>query len=290
MRNLQWTRSGQALLVLVTILGASVLWADEKEKEPAADPAALLEEARTRARQGDFTGAMLLSQQAVAAKADVDALSLHASLCERSGHHQGAIEALTQWLAQKPEEDFLYHRRGVAKFMHGDFKGAVADFDVYLEKVPEKMPSHWQRGLAHYGAALFREGRAQFEAHQKVNRHDVENAAWHFLCVARLEGVDGARKALIPIQGDTRVPMKEIHDLFAGKGTKEDVLKAAGTESPSKRDHLCYAHLYLALYEEALGNDAAALKHYRLAAEDYQMPHYMGRTAQVFYQSRRAKD
>jgi lipoprotein NlpI len=132
---------------------------------------------------------------------------------------------------------------------------------------------------------MFKEGRVQFEAHQNVNRNDVENAAWHFLCVASLEGAEAARKALISIQGDRRVPMAQIHDLFADKGTEEAVIKAAG----ENRDHLCYAHLYLALYKEALGKTEEALKHYKLAAEDHKMPHYMGETARVFYESRKAK-
>ena len=186
-------------------------------------------------------------------------------------------------------ETELLHRRGVAKFMAGDFKGSVNDFDAFLEKAPSNLPRHWQRGLSQYGAGLYTEGRKQFEVHQTVNKHDVENAVWHFLCVVQLEGLEAARKALIPIKGDSRVPMAQIHTLFAGKGSEEDVLTAAraSKNEAAQRNHLCYAHLYLALYEEALGNAEKALKHYKLAAIDYKMPHYMGQTARVFYEARK---
>jgi lipoprotein NlpI len=112
----------------------------------------------------------------------------------------------------------------------------------------------------------------------------VENAAWHFICVAKADGVEAARKVLIPISGDARVPMKEVHELFAGKGSEEAVLKAASTGDVAedvRQNHLCYAHLYLGLYFEALGEKEKAKTHMVKAATDYRMEHYMGKVAQV---------
>lgn len=173
-------------------------------------------------------------------------------------------------------------RRGVQLFMEGKAQESVAAFDKVVELAPEAKPQLWQRGLALYYAGKFKEGREQFEVHQTVNPNDVENAAWHFLCVARQESVEAARKALIPIEGDSRVPMKQVHDLFAGKGSVEEVMKAAmeGDES-ERRNQLCYAHLYLGLYFEALGDDKKAKDHMLKAARDFSMDHYMGRAAQV---------
>lgn len=161
-------------------------------------------------------------------------------------------------------------------------KESVDAFDRLIKLQPDAKPSLWQRGLALYHADKFKEGREQFEVHQTVNPNDVENAAWHFICVAKADGIEVARKHLIPIKGDSRVPMKEVHDLFAGKGTVEAVMKAAaaGDES-SRRNQLCYAHLYLGLYFEALGDVAKAKEHMVKAAVDYKMDHYMGKSAQV---------
>ena len=90
------------------------------------------------------------------------------------------------------------------------------------------------------------------------------------------------------------IPMKEVHDLFAGRGTAEAVLVAAkedndGVLTERERNHLCYAHLYLGLYYEAIGETAKSAEHIRLAAFDYAMDHYMGKTAQVHAKLRGVK-
>lgn len=175
-------------------------------------------------------------------------------------------------------------RDGIQFFYNAKPKESVAAFNKVIQLVPKAAPQLWQRGLSLYYTEDFKEGRIQFELHQTVNPHDVENAAWHFICVARAENVEAARKALISIEGDARVPMKEVHDLFSGKGTEEAVIAAANKGDPGSEDlrnQLCYAHLYLGLYHEALGYTDKAKEHMLKAARDYKMDHYMGKTAQV---------
>jgi len=181
-------------------------------------------------------------------------------------------------------------RRGIEHFFAGRIKEALADWDRVIALAPEQGPYHWQRGIALYYAGKYELGVAQFESHQAVNRNDVENAAWHFLCVVRSKdgSVELARKQLIPIKGDTRVPMKEVHQLFAGTGTPEAVLATAraGAEGAALRNQLCYAHLYLGLYFEALGQDDKAALHMKKAAVDYKMDHYMGMVARLHHKLR----
>lgn len=186
--------------------------------------------------------------------------------------------------AASPNELF---REGVDAFYEAKPKESVAAFDKLIAMVPDSKPQLWQRGLSLYYTGDFKAGREQFETHQTVNTADVENAAWHFICVARAENIEAARKALIPIEGDTRVPMKQVHELFAGKATVEDVLKAAESgEGEALKNHRCYAHLYLGLYFEALGDVAKAKEHMLKAAKDFKMDHYMGKCAQVHVQLR----
>ena len=187
-------------------------------------------------------------------------------------------------------------RRGEQRFFDAKIAESIADFDAFLAIVPEQDPYHWQRGLSYYYAGEYEKGKAQFERHQTVNTQDVENAVWHFLCAVRAPGgsIEAAQKDLIPIEQDSRVPMKEVHDLFAGRGTVDAVLSAAredndGVLSERERNHLCYAHLYLALYFEALGETEKSADHIRLAAYDYAMDHYMGKTAQVHAKLRGVK-
>ena len=125
-------------------------------------------------------------------------------------------------------------------------------------------PELWQRGITLYYAGRFADCRAQFESHRTVNPNDVENAAWHFLCVARAESPAKAKAALLPVGPDARVPMRQVYDLFRGVLTPEAVLKAAGSQ-PSAQ---FYAQLYLGLYFEALGDDRRALEHITAAAAD----------------------
>lgn len=197
--------------------------------------------------------------------------------------------------AQDPDpapDPAALQREGTEQFFAGRMKEALAAWDRVVELEPRQAPYHWQRGIALYYAGRYEDGVAQFESHQTVNPQDVENAVWHFLCVVRAKdgSVELARKKYIPITRDPRVPMKEIHALFAGSGSEEAVLKAAQApqDEPGRlRNHLCYAHLYLGLYHEALGHPDRSLAHMKKAAVDYRMDHYMGRVAQVHYQLRR---
>jgi lipoprotein NlpI len=186
------------------------------------------------------------------------------------------------------------YQQGEDHFFAGRFKKSITSWDAEIARLPARDPYHWQRGLGYYYAEDFDKGVKQFERHQKVNGNDVENAVWHFLCAVKRKGgsVEKARKALIPIEGDTRVPMKEVHDLFAGKGTEKAVLEAAGKADDKlyRRNQLCYAHLYLGLYHEALGDAKKSLEHMKKAAVDYRMDHYMGKVAQVHFKERSSKE
>jgi len=187
-------------------------------------------------------------------------------------------------LRRDPNAAGIHQLRGWSKFRLGKFNESIGDFDRVIALVPEQEPQHWQRGIVDYYAKRFAEGRKQFELHQTVNPHDVENAVWHFLCVARLDGLEKARAALIPIEGDARVPMMQVHALFAGKAKPEDVLQAAeagDAHSARHKDQLFYAHLYLGLYFEAAGDAQRAREHILKAATDYKADHFMGDVARV---------
>lgn len=194
------------------------------------------------------------------------------------------IDALDRAIETASDDPSLYQRRGVLKFFEGKFEDAIADFDRVIDLVPSQEAYHWQRGIAHYYAGRYADGVAQFELHQTVNSQDVENAVWHFLCKAQLEGLAAARQALIPIRYDTRPPMREIWRLFAGTGSVDEALEAANRLGPSgepSRQSQCYAHLYLGLYFEARGEAEKAAEHIDLAATTYSMDNYMGKVAIV---------
>ena len=153
--------------------------------------------------------------------------------------------------------------RAVSEFSKGRITESVAAFDELARVAPSEAPYLWQRGIALYYAGRYRDCRAQFESHRTVNADDVENSAWHFLCVARAESSKAARAALLPVGPDSRVPMREIYELFKGSASADAVLKAAGTRPQAR----FYAHLYIGLYSEAMGDAARAREHIELAAQ-----------------------
>jgi len=195
---------------------------------------------------------------------------------------------------KKDDTPNFLNRRGTEHFFAGRIAESLQDWDRVVKMVPQQAPHHWQRGIALYYAGRYGDGVDQFEIHQTVNGTDVENAVWHFICAVRAKGgtVKNAREKMYPYAGDRRVPLKEVHALFKGAGSTEKVLAAASRDQSDKlklRNHLCYAHLYLGLYHEALGETKKSAEHMKRAAIDYKMDHYMGKVAQIHHDLRTGK-
>ncbi len=172
--------------------------------------------------------------------------------------------------------------KAVSLFFDAKPDKAADAFDQLVQVQPDCQPGLWQRGLAMYYAGRFEDGRKQFELHRTVNPNDVENPAWHYLCVARETSPDDARRDMLDVGLDSRVPMKQILELYKGDGSEENVLEhAARGTGQQQRNQLCYAHLYLGLYAEANGDMQKAKDHILQAAGPYSMDHYMGRVASV---------
>ena len=185
--------------------------------------------------------------------------------------------ALAAAAPQRPAEsarDVL--ERAIDDFLSGRVAESVAGFDRVAALAPDAAPQLWQRGIALYYAGRYDDCRRQFESHRTVNPSDVENPAWHFLCVARAESPEKARAALLPVGADPRPPMREIYQMFQGTLKPDAVLAAAGQSLLA----MFYAELYVGLFYEASGDTAAALTHLRAAAGDrFQSAGYMHRVA-----------
>jgi len=169
--------------------------------------------------------------------------------------------ASAQTRGENPREVF---DRAVSDFERGRVVESAAGFDNFVKLVPDSAPELWQRGIALYYAGRYKDCRAQFELHRTVNPNDVENAVWHFLCVARQESPDKAKSALLPVGPDSRVPMRQVYDMFRGVRRPEEVLTAGRAEASGQ----FYAQLYVGLYYEALGNKPKVLEHLTAAAAE----------------------
>lgn len=204
-------------------------------------------------------------------------LMVRAAMRDAQRQFVPAINDLNEVIRLDPKIPEAWQSRGALHFKNSQFKESVSDFDQFLTLVPARRADHWQRGISLYYAGDFEAGARQFELHETVNPNDVENAVWHFLCQARAKGIEQARSGLLTPGPDSRVPMKEIHALFAGKEKPEAVVAAS---EPKGEDAQFYAHLYLGLYHDITGDLARATDHIAKAVA-IGPNHYMGDVARV---------
>lgn len=273
---------------LPTLLFIALLTATHVSAQPIrpkeADSSELAQQAIAAYRKGDIPAAIGLATKLIeAAPKQSQGWFLRAQLHVTQRQHAKAVADYSEVIKLEPKSPSAWQARGEAHFKLGQVTESVADFDQFLKLVPEQKPQHWQRGISLYYLGRFKDGKEQFEIHQTVNSNDVENAVWHFLCAARADGLDKARKGLIPIEGDGRVPMAQVHRLFAGKAKPEDVLAAANAAPAHGRagEPVFYAHLYLGIYFEALGDAKQARDYIFKAAERANENGYMGDVARV---------
>jgi lipoprotein NlpI len=214
---------------------------------------------------------------------DTAALERRAALLAAAGRHDQALADYDRLLELEPTAADLYDERGSQHFILGHIGESIEDFDRAIKLRPDREPWHWKRGISYYYAGRYDDGRRQFEGYQTVDDNDVENAVWRFLCMARAKDVETARKDILKIKRDARVPMMEVYALYAGQAQPSDVLEAARAGSPSAEAagaRLFYAHLYLGLYYEVRGDVAKAREHIASACK-HRIDHYMWNVADV---------
>lgn len=255
---------------LLSLLAALPLWTARAEPAASASPSPanpqeILDPAASLARNLDIDRAF------------------------RSGDFSKVLDLTADIEADDPLLTYraqAFQRRGELRFFAARIQESIADFDAFLALEPDREPYHWQRGISCYYAGEFEKGKTQFERHQSVNPQDVENAVFHFICSLRAPGgsLEKARENLIEIERDPRVPMRQIRAFYAGIGTAEEVIAAAGSgpvNESEKANQLFYAHLYLGLFHDAAGDPEKAAPHIALAAGKYRQDHYMGKVARV---------
>lgn len=252
----------------------------------ALTPATLEKDALHALGERQYDRALALASEAIDQDAAlVDAYRVRAEVHYRRrdrDKYPDAIADLTRAIANGASPD-LVRLRGDLNFMSGRFRDAVADFDAFLKRHPESAASDWKRGIACYYAGAYDEGRKQFERYQTFDDADFENAIWRFLCMARKDGLVAAQKGMLKIGDDRRVPMREIYELYLGKRRPDDVLAAAAADAPpavANRQRF-YAHLYLGLWFDLVGEPAKALEHLDRATDRHRIEHYMWDVARI---------
>jgi lipoprotein NlpI len=242
--------------------------------------------ARAALRKGDAAAALEAAQKAVEADPkSAEAIDLRGQAYSAQRKHTEALKDFDAALALDSSYLLAQNHRGAARFKLGMIQESLDDFNAYLKVYPKEEPGHWQRGISFYYAGKYTEGAKQFFDGRVVFDDDVENAFWHFLCNARKDGVDRARKYLLALEGvDNRVPMMRVYDMLQGKAKPAEVIETAekaNLEGEARTEALFYAHLYVALYYEAAGDADKCKETLTPAVEKYQIGHYMWDVANI---------
>ncbi len=217
------------------------------------------------------------------AASDVNGWSDRVEEALRQGRADAALTELERVMDAAANQPQMFLIRGSLLFRVGQIDASLRDFDKCIELDPKLKPYLWQRGIALYYAGKYEEGREQFVVHREVNPNDVENAFWHFLCAAKLDGLEAAQKSVLLSGRDSRIPMMQVQDLIQGKATPEDVIAAAETSRRVVRGadyNRFYGYLYVGLYYDALGNTSEAKKWIEKCVE-LKVDGYMGDVAKV---------
>jgi lipoprotein NlpI len=204
-----------------------------------------------------------------------------------------AVRFASQAIEADPSNAAAYDLRGTANFKLGRIQESLADYDKQIELNPKTGPAHWRRGLTLYYAEKFAHGVSQFTTSDKEEPNDVENAIWHFLCNARVKGLEKARGEMLKVAKDPRGEyMMKIYEMFKGIAKPEDVFKSA--EAGEVKDDVrhkqrFYANYYVSMYCEATGKPEQSLKYMKIAAQKYPIGDYMMDVANVHLKLREKK-
>ncbi len=191
---------------------------------------------------------------------------------------QQELNRYHQAIAHNPNNPRNYVLRGMVQFKLANIAASIADFDRAEELDASITPYLWQRGLSYYYANRFEEGARQFEVDLQVNSQDVEETVWRYLCVARLEGVEMARKSLLPVKNDPRRVMQLVYDFYAGNCQIDSVLGVGNFFAPRPK---FYSHLYVGLFFEVANQPEKAKFYVSKAVDDFPIDDYMWHLGRV---------
>ena len=115
----------------------------------------------------------------------------------------------------------------MTRFFNADMKGAISDFDAYL-----KNNLHESCIIGSEGLLIIMPASLKKESNSLRFIKTLILMMWKMRCgiffvLTKSKGFEEARKSLIDIKGDGRVPMAQVQLLFAGKLEPKDVIEAA---------------------------------------------------------------
>lgn len=202
------------------------------------------------------------------------------------GDRTAAVQAADTLVAEHATDPVAWRLAGDLYLRAGKVPQAVAQFQRYVQRVPQHEPELWQYGIALALSGDYAAGQKLFEQHGAVNPNDVENSLWHFYCIAKASTAEQARRRVLPAPNDPRAPLEPLLWLYRGEGDAARVWAAVETlPADSRRTAMAnfYANLYLAMHAEAVGKRQQALVLAERAAATREV-NYMTDVGRVYYE------
>jgi len=266
------------MLGVAWTLAISGLAADPKSEE-------LVNQGNAAFKKRDRDGAIALFTQAIAVDpSNHVAYYNRGRIQETEGRLEPAMADYNRLLEIKPDHNQTLQLRGALRLRTGQVAEALADFNRHIELVPAHKAHHWMRGIALYYSGQYDQARAQFASCHAEETNDVEHALWHFLSVARIDGVEKARASLLTVGPDRSVPMPELYSFYGQKAGAEAVLSAVNAGSPKIDEitsRLGYAHFYIGHYYAVTGDEAKARENFNKVAAVTARGNLLGELARV---------
>ncbi len=289
------TRSDQILAAQSPVAAASAQTPQTQDKTANAKAAQYLNLGNAKYANGDFDGAMVDYNNAVASDPNfAAAYNNRGNTKSAKGDYDGAMADYDQALALDPKYAVAYNNRGNAKRVKGDLDGAIADCSSALALDPKYVLAYNNRGngeftkgendaaIADYGKAIelapnepladynrgnARAAKGDFEGaiadYVKYLQLAPENANYDRFQLALLlrrlhrdETIAGLKKA---VPGWKESWVKTVGTYLMGGLSEADFLLAAvkGDAKPA-HEHLCEAYYYAGMVHLSTGDLAVA--------------------------------
>ncbi len=276
-------------LALAAICGGGMIFPAIPALGANAASEALVKEGNAAFKNGDRPGAIKKFTEAIAADgSNVIAYYNRGRIQEVLSNFDAAYADYNALLKLKPDHLQGLFLRGDMNLRTGRFAEAIADYDLSLQLNPKLEVRHWKRGIAYYFAGRYVDGRRQFEKCRTAETNDVENALWHFACVARAAGVDQAKAALFPATRNPRLPMVDVllqlHAVYAGDNKPEDLLASTpGLDATFEKatDRAIFVSFFLGLYYEVTGEPQKSVECFEQTARLTKQGHNHGDLARL---------
>jgi lipoprotein NlpI len=189
---------------------------------------------------------------------------------EPLSRYRNQLPALDAAIKIQPESVALLSKRGDCHLFLGEFPEAVGDFEAMIRLDPSQDAPHWRLGIAYHFCGQWEKSARQFEKYHGYDGRDRENGIWKFLADAKRLGLERARAGMLVYEQFDREPFPSLYAMFAGKKTGAEVLEDLQKRGLTSQPTVAFfAHYYVGLNEELLGNRERARELLRKAASAF---------------------